>query len=89
MKQFDNGLVLFVVPDAHTRLVEFDVRHLVGSRDDPPNGGLLFREHLMFQLPAPGDGALPSWPTCRATHSAFDAVTSLDDTHFITWARAR
>ena len=36
LKTFDNGLTLFVVPDPFTRLVQFDVRQNVGSREDPP-----------------------------------------------------
>src|SRR5215213_7577803 len=35
LKEYDNGLRLFVVPDPYTRLVQFDVRHQVGSREDP------------------------------------------------------
>ena len=56
IKTFDNGLTLFVLPDPYTRLVQFDVRHHVGSREDPPGkaGMAHFVEHLMFQLPADG-----------------------------------
>ncbi len=36
VKTYDNGLTLFIVPDAYTRLVQFDVRQQVGSREDPP-----------------------------------------------------
>ncbi len=52
----DNGIRLFVVPDPKAALMEFDVRHHVGSRDDPEAlpGLAHVVEHLMFEVEAPG-----------------------------------
>src|SRR5688500_3862381 len=56
---FDIVLPQCVMPVPYTRLVQFDVRQHVGSREDPAGkGGMAhFVEHLMFQLPADGPGS--------------------------------
>lgn len=85
MKEFDNGLVLFVVPDPYTRLVEFDVRQQVGSRDDPAGkGGMAhFVEHLMFQLPSGGAGSAKIMSDLPRHALFFNAYTSADETHYM------
>lgn len=85
IKTFDNGLTLFVMPDPYTRLVQFDVRHHVGSREDPPGkaGMAHFVEHLMFQLPADGPDS-PLIMSHVPQHTLFfNAYTAPDETHYI------
>lgn len=85
MKRFENGLTLFVVPDRYTRLVQFDVRHRVGARDDPQgkSGMAHFVEHLMFMLPSGGEGS-PKIMLDLPQHSLFfNAYTSPDETHYM------
>ncbi|MBL8945153.1 MAG: insulinase family protein, partial [Myxococcales bacterium] len=85
LKQYENGLVLFVVPDAYTRLVQFDVRQQVGSREDPEGkGGMAhFVEHLMFQMPSNGPGT-PKLMSDLPQHTlTFNAYTSSDETHYM------
>jgi zinc protease len=85
LKVYDNGLQLFVVPDPFTRLVEFDVRHRVGSREDPAGkGGMAhFVEHLMFQLPSDGAGSAKLMSTLPQHTLFFNAYTASDETHYM------
>jgi predicted Zn-dependent peptidase len=85
IKTFDNGLTLFVMPDPYTRLVQFDVRHHVGSREDPAGkGGMAhFVEHLMFQLPADGPGSELIMSHAPQHTLFFNAYTAADETHYI------
>jgi len=83
MATLDNGIRLFVVPDPRASLIEFDVRHHVGAREDPPElpGLAHVVEHLMFEVPA--DTGMPimlDLPT-HAVH--FNAYTSADETHYL------
>ena len=85
LKEFDNGLKLFVVPDPYTRLIQFDVRHQVGSREDPQGkaGMAHFVEHLMFQMPVDGPGS-PRLMLDLPQHSlTFNAYTAADQTHYM------
>jgi zinc protease len=85
LKEYDNGLKLFVVPDPYTRLVQFDVRQQVGSREDPQGkaGMAHFVEHLMFQMPVDGPGS-PKLMLDIPQHSlTFNAYTSADETHYM------
>lgn len=85
LKEYDNGLRLFVVPDPYTRLVQFDVRQQVGSREDPQGkaGMAHFVEHLMFQMPVDGPGS-PKLMLDLPQHSlTFNAYTSADETHYM------
>jgi zinc protease len=85
LKEYDNGLKLFVVPDPYTRLVQFDVRQQVGSREDPQGkaGMAHFVEHLMFQMPVDGPGS-PKLMLDLPQHSlTFNAYTSSDETHYM------
>lgn len=85
LKEFDNGLKLFVVPDPYTRLIQFDVRHQVGAREDPAGkaGMAHFVEHLMFQMPVDGPGS-PKLMLDLPQHSlSFNAYTSADETHYM------
>lgn len=85
LAEFDNGLKLFVLPDPYTRLVQFDVRQQVGSRDDPEgkSGLAHFVEHLMFQIPVDGAGS-PKIMSALPQHAlTFNAYTSLDETHYM------
>lgn len=85
LKRFDNGLTLFVVPDRYTKLVQFDVRQKVGARDDPKgkSGMAHFVEHLMFNIPAGGEGS-PKIMLDLPQHSlSFNAYTSPDETHYM------
>ncbi len=83
--EFDNGLRLFVVPDAYTRLIQFDVRHHVGSRDDPPGkAGLAhFVEHLMFQIGVDGPDSTRLMQEIPRHTLSFNAFTSSDETHYM------
>ena len=84
LKTYDNGLTLFVVPDPYTRLVQFDVRQQVGSREDPPgqSGMAHFVEHLMFQMPVDGPGT-PKVMSHMPQHTLFfNAYTAADETHW-------
>lgn len=83
--EFDNGLRLFVVPDPYTRLVEFDVRHHVGSRDDPTGkaGIAHFVEHLMFQIGSDGPGTTRLMQALPQHTLFFNAFTSSDETHYM------
>ena len=83
--EFDNGLRLFVVPDPYTRLVEFDVRHHVGSRDDPEGkaGIAHFVEHLMFQIGADGPDSTRLMQELPRHTLFFNAFTSSDVTHYM------
>lgn len=83
--EFDNGLTLFVVPDPYTRLVEFDVRQHVGSRDDPEGkeGIAHFVEHLMFQIGADGPGSTRLMQALPQHTLFFNAFTSADETHYM------
>lgn len=85
LKSYDNGLVLFVVPDGYTRLVQFDVRQAVGSREDPEGkGGMAhFVEHLMFQMPADGPGSAKLMSDLPEHTLTFNAYTSSDETHYM------
>lgn len=85
MKAFDNGLTLFIVPDSYTRLIQFDVRQQVGSREDPKgkSGLAHFVEHLMFQLPS-GEPGSPKLMSDIQQHAlSFNAYTSSDQTHYM------
>ncbi|MBC8066770.1 MAG: insulinase family protein [Deltaproteobacteria bacterium] len=84
-KQFDNGLELFIVPDAYTRLVQFDVRQQVGSREDPPgkDGMAHFVEHLMFQMPVEGPGTTRVMSDLPQHTLFFNAYTAADQTHYM------
>src|SRR5687767_3983315 len=84
-KQFDNGLELFIVPDAYTRLVQFDVRQQVGSREDPPgkDGMAHFVEHLMFQMPVDGPGTTRVMSDLPQHTLFFNAYTAADQTHYM------
>ncbi len=85
LKVYDNGLTLFVVPDAYTSLVQFDVRQQVGSREDPTGkaGMAHFVEHLMFQMPVDGEGS-PKLMSHIPQHAlTFNAYTSSDETHYM------
>jgi zinc protease len=85
LKTYDNGLTLFVVPDAYTRLIQFDVRQHVGTREDPEGkGGMAhFVEHLMFQMPSNGPGS-PKLMSDLPQHTlTFNAYTSSDETHYM------
>src|SRR5262245_45816977 len=85
LKEFDNGLKLFVVPDPYTRLVQFDVRQQVGSRDDPEGkaGMAHFVEHLMFQMPVDGPGSTKLMLDLPQHSLIFNAYTSADETHYM------
>ncbi|MBV1859862.1 MAG: insulinase family protein [Nannocystaceae bacterium] len=78
----DNGIRLFVVPDPHASLIEFDVRHHVGARDDPAElpGLAHVVEHLMFEVKADSGAPIMLDLPERAVH--FNAYTSPDDTHY-------
>ncbi len=82
--EFDNGLRLFVMPDPYTRLVEFDVRQHVGSRDDPQGkaGIAHFVEHLMFQIGADGPNTTRLMQALPRHTLFFNAYTSSDETHY-------
>lgn len=84
LMQYENGLVVFVVPDTYTRLVQFDVRQQVGSRDDPQGkGGIAhFVEHLMFQMPVDGPGTTKLMSDLPQHTLTFNAYTSADETHY-------
>lgn len=83
--EFENGLRLFVVPDPYTRLVQFDVRHHVGSRDDPEGkeGIAHFVEHLMFQIGSDGPGTTRLMQELPRHTLFFNAFTSADETHYM------
>ena len=85
LKVYDNGLTLFVVPDSYTRLIQFDVRQQVGSRDDPAGkGGMAhFVEHLMFQMPADGPDSPKVMSDVQQHALSFNAYTSGDETHYM------
>ena len=85
LKEFDNGLKLFVVPDPYTRMVQFDVRHSVGAREDPIGkaGMAHFVEHLMFQMPANGPGSTRVMSDIAQHTLFFNAYTAPDQTHYI------
>lgn len=88
LAELDNGLKIFVVPDPYTNLIEFDVRHQVGSRDDPENqaGMAHFVEHLMFMIPSGGKDEPESPPLFRdiPNHTLFfNAYTAADHTHYM------
>ena len=85
LTRFDNGLTLFVIPDRYTRLVQFDVRHQVGSREDPPGkeGMAHFVEHLMFQMPADGPGTPKLMSDIQRHALGFNAYTAPDETHYM------
>ncbi|MEM7154667.1 MAG: insulinase family protein [Myxococcota bacterium] len=84
LKTYDNGLTLMVVPDPYARVVQFDVRHEVGSRDEPigQEGVAHFVEHLMYELPSKGPGTTTLYAEARARSVAFNAYTALDETHY-------
>ncbi len=83
--EFDNGLRLFVMPDPYTRLVEFDVRQHVGSRDDPEGkaGIAHFVEHLMFQIGEDGPDTTRLMQALPQHTLFFNAYTSSDETHYM------
>ncbi|MEZ4452025.1 MAG: insulinase family protein [Nannocystaceae bacterium] len=85
LQRYDNGLTLFVAPDPFTRVVQFDVRQAVGSRDDPTGkyGLAHFVEHLMFQVPSGDAGSPPLMSTIGQHTLFFNAYTSNDETHYI------
>ncbi len=85
LKEYDNGLTLFVVPDPYTSLVQFDVRQQVGSREDPQGkAGLAhFVEHLMFQMPVDGPGSTRLMLDLPQHSLSFNAYTSADQTHYM------
>lgn len=82
---YGNGLSLLVVPDLQTRAIQFDVRHHVGSRDDPPGKAQLAHlvEHLMFELPTAGPGSPSLLVEAEASTLAVNAYTSADETHYM------
>jgi zinc protease len=84
-KKFDNGLELFIVPDAYTRLVQFDVRQQVGSREDPAGkeGMAHFVEHIMFQMPVDGPGTTRLMSDLPQHSLFFNAYTAADQTHYM------
>ena len=81
----DNGLTLFIAPDEHTRAVQLDVRHAVGSRDDPAGKGELAHvvEHLMFELLTDGAGSRTLGDEANETSLLVNAYTSADETHYM------
>jgi len=83
---YDNGLRLLVVPDTQTRAIQLDVRHDVGSRDDPPGRAELahFVEHLMFELPTAGPGSPSLGVEAKDRAILVNAYTSPDETHYMT-----
>ncbi|MCA9658129.1 MAG: insulinase family protein [Myxococcales bacterium] len=85
LQRYDNGLSLFVIPDNHTRMVQFDVRQAVGSREDPEGkyGLAHFVEHLMFQIPTDGEGSPPIMSVLPQHTLFYNAYTSNDETHYI------
>lgn len=85
MKQYDNGITLFIVPDSFTRLIQFDVRQQVGSRDDPigKSGLAHFVEHLMFQLRVDGPESPKLMSDLQQHALSFNAYTSPDQTHYM------
>ncbi|MCA9719310.1 MAG: insulinase family protein, partial [Myxococcales bacterium] len=84
-KVYDNGLKLFVLPDRYTRLVQFDVRQQVGTRDNPTgkSGLAHFVEHLMFQMPVEGPGTPRLMQELPRHALSFNAYTSSDETHYM------
>ncbi len=84
-KVYDNGLKLFVLPDRYTRLVQFDVRQQVGTRDNPKgkSGLAHFVEHLMFQMPVDGPGSRRLMQELPQHSLTFNAYTSSDETHYM------
>ena len=86
-RELDNGMTLVVVPDSMAHLVQFDVRHQVGSREDPSDarGMAHLVEHLMLQLPADGkDSSAPSvFDLSTLLGASFNAVTTPDETHYM------
>ncbi len=78
----DNGIRVFVVQDPKAALVEFDVRHHVGSRDDPQAlpGLAHVVEHLMFEVEA--EGSVPIMLDLPNHALYFNAYTSADNTHY-------
>lgn len=89
LAQLSNGVRLFVVPDPVAGLLEFDVRHHVGARDDPPGreGLAHYVEHLMFQVDG-GSGAR-IFDEVRDKALLANAYTHADYTHYMTQARPR
>lgn len=85
LKEYDNGLKLFVVPDPYTSLIQFDVRHQVGSREDPQgkSGMAHFIEHLMFQMPIDGPGSTRLMLDLPQHSLTFNAYTAADQTHYM------
>jgi zinc protease len=78
-----NGLTVALVPDDRANLVSVDVRYLVGAADDPPGKAGLAHlvEHAMFdQRAAPGGPTLQD--RLGDATLRFNAVTTLDATHF-------
>lgn len=84
LKVYDSGLRLFVAPDPYTRLVQLDVRHQVGTRDDPAgrHGLAHLVEHLMFEQLAHGPGSVSVMSELQEHALSFNAYTSLDHTHY-------
>ncbi len=78
----DNGIRLFVVVDPKSTLIEFDVRHDVGARDDPPRlpGLAHLVEHLMFEVET--DAGVPVMLDLPESTLHFGGLTTPDSTRY-------
>lgn len=85
LAELPNGLKLFVVSDPYTNMIQFDVRHYVGSRDDPAGKAAMahFAEHLMFQMPVDGPGSPLLFQEAPRHTLSFNAYTAPDVTHYM------
>jgi len=83
--ELPNGLKLFVVSDPYTNMIQFDVRHYVGSRDDPQGKASMahFVEHLMFHMPIDGPGSTLLFQDAPRHTLTFNAYTAADVTHYM------
>lgn len=78
----ENGVRLFVVQDPKSALIEFDVRHHVGARDDPPQlpGLAHLVEHLMFEVET--EAGVPVMLDLPDSSLHFGGFTTADWTHY-------
>lgn len=85
-----NGLVVAIVPDDNTNLVQVDMRYKVGAAEDPAGkeGLAHLVEHIMFELRA--DETQPTL-TDRLRDSALfhNASTSWDETNYTATASSK